>query len=109
MKTIITKVLFAVMLMTTPSCMLFRDDKPKRDFPSFYSSEAHGALNHAKSIINDVGVHKVKDKDVKLSLIPGQKKFSDAWCWQIFYSHLNRTIWVRGLCHGRIVEVGKHP
>jgi hypothetical protein len=102
-----TIILFLLVFMMT-GCFLTGGDKVERKFPAEVKSELYGALNDAENVIKSKGVHKIQPKNVKVELIPGEKKIGGMWC---FKSPELNNMWVLGvtLMNGRIIKLAHEP
>ena len=69
--------------------------------------QCHGALNAAKDIVKRVCVHKVKDKDIEVRFVAGEKQFGRDWAWWVDTPDYKG--YVLGLCHGNLVKIGIDP
>ena len=81
MKTILNLLIYLPILLT--SCSTLFEDDVKRSFPAHAKPQLHGALNEAQGIINTVGIHKVKERDVTVEFVPGTRKLKGGWAWQV--------------------------
>jgi len=109
-KHIIT-ITIAALIMLTGCKSVFRSSSPDRDFPSWASGECHHALNTARDAIRSKGTP-LKDKSIKVQVIPGQKKFRDGWGWyQEEPTWPNGGMWVGGLtsANGRLIQIVIDP
>ena len=80
---------------------VFRDSKPRYDFPSWCSAECHGALNEALALITSVDDRPYRRKSLRVEVRAGERKFKDGWgVWIAEPSWPNGGEWVGGLTSG---------
>ncbi len=98
---IIGSIMWIVIIWALTGCQsIFRVSKPKRDFPAWANAECHHALNQARDAIQSKGT-RLSERSIKVQVIPGQRKFGNAWAWyQEEPSWPNGGMWVGGLTSG---------
>ncbi len=96
------------LLLVLNGCFLSSKSSAKRDFPSHLNAQMHGSLNVAKERIDSVGKHKVRKSNIKVTMLPGQRRIKGKWAWR--EPALN-NIWVFGLCSydGHRIKLGVNP
>jgi hypothetical protein len=100
-------ILLSMLFLT--SCINLQINGPRRSFPSHLKNECNGALNYAENIIKQVGVHKIKDKNIEVRLISGRKNLGKKYGWSFIYPPTGME--VLGICvnNGSLIYLGVNP
>ena len=104
------RLLLCLPLIAALTGCLTTGSKVNRDFPSWANGECHHALNTARDAIQAKGTA-LKDKSIRVQVIPGQKR-GNAWAWyQSEPSWPNGGMWVGGLTsgNGRLIQIVIDP
>lgn len=107
-KTIIPIILTSILILSS-GCII--DDilmpSPTYNFPADISGMCHHVKNEAQQGIERIdGKPLTIKRNLKVKKIPGAKKTDGIWAWQSDYWD---KMWVRGLCHGNLIEIACNP
>lgn len=108
---VIRLLLCVFLLVSLPGCLTSKSGKTKRDFPVWASGACYHALNAARATIQSKGTP-LKEKSIRVQIIPGQKKFGSLWGWYIAEpSWPGGGMYVGGLTSGdgRLIQIVIDP
>ncbi len=105
------RALFLCLLLAALTGCRTTGGKAARDFPAWASGQCHHALNTARDAIQSKGTP-LKDKSIRVQIIPGQRKFGNAWAWFVEEpTWPDGGMWIGGLTSGdgRTIQIVIDP
>jgi hypothetical protein len=107
----VIRLLLCLSLLTALTGCRTTGGKVSRDFPAWASGQCHHALNTARDAIQSKGTP-LKAKSIRVEIIPGQRKFGNAWAWYVEEpTWPGGGMWVGGLTSGdgRTIQIVIDP